>query len=126
VDELNKLLHCILSHHGQLEYGSPVTPVCVEAFLLAQADMTDARLAEIASAGFESLARDAGARWARDPFHFKNGIFVGDWPHEPNTLGNKNLTRGQAPLDMFGQSGQDKLPEPPSGITKVRREQHKE
>ena len=35
LDELNKLFHCILSHHGTLEFGSPVVPACAEALLLA-------------------------------------------------------------------------------------------
>lgn len=80
VDELHKLLHCILSHHGQLDFGSPVTPVCAEAFVLAQADMTDARLAEIASGGYEALKRDPQTRWLARQMKFPGGIFVGDWP----------------------------------------------
>ena len=80
IDELNKLLHCILSHHGSLEYGSPVTPACAEAFLLAQADMTDARLAEIASGGADALKQNPETRWLPRQMHFPGGIFVGDWP----------------------------------------------
>lgn len=78
-DEINKLLHCILSHHGLLEYGSPVTPACAEAFLLSQADLTDARLAEIATAGNDSLQKDPRTRWLKNQYHFKSGVFVGDW-----------------------------------------------
>jgi 3'-5' exoribonuclease len=81
-DEVHKLLHCILSHHGQLEYGSPVLPACAEAFILAQADMTDARLAEIASAGAEARARDPKSRWLRNHYHFKSGLFIGEWGAE--------------------------------------------
>lgn len=36
--------HCILSHHGQLEYGSPKKPATVEAYALAAADNLDAHL----------------------------------------------------------------------------------
>ena len=79
-DEINKLLHCILAHHGQLDYGSPVVPACAEAFLLAQADMTDARLAEIAELGHEALDRDSQSRWLPRSFHFGGGLFIGDWP----------------------------------------------
>jgi 3'-5' exoribonuclease len=39
---LNELKHCILAHHGKLEYGSPKTPSLIEAMLLHMADMTDA------------------------------------------------------------------------------------
>ena len=79
VDEIHKLLHCILAHHGSLEYGSPVTPACAEAFILAQADLTDARLADIAEAAREAFERDAEARWLPRRFHFPGGLFVGDW-----------------------------------------------
>lgn len=36
--------HMILSHHGNLEYGSPVKPLFPEAFLLHMADNLDAKL----------------------------------------------------------------------------------
>jgi len=38
----NLLLHCLLSHHGKLEYGSPITPRTIEAFILSHADTLDA------------------------------------------------------------------------------------
>jgi 3'-5' exoribonuclease len=79
-DELNKLLHCILAHHGTLEYGSPVPPSCVEAFLLSQADMTDARVADIVEAAREGLGNAPATRWLGRQFHFPGGVFVGDWP----------------------------------------------
>ena len=40
----NELLHCILAHHGELEYGSPKKPALVEALALSQADNLDAKL----------------------------------------------------------------------------------
>ena len=40
-DELHRLFHCILAHHGRLEFGSPVDPCCAEAFILSQADLSD-------------------------------------------------------------------------------------
>ncbi len=39
-----ELRHCILAHHGQLEYGSPKKPALMEALLLHAADDTDARV----------------------------------------------------------------------------------
>ncbi|MCE5228336.1 TraI domain-containing protein [bacterium] len=78
-DEINMLLHCILAHHGQLEFGSPTVPACAEAFLLSQADMTDARLAEIAETGAEALARDPQTRWLPRNNHFPGGVFIGGW-----------------------------------------------
>ena len=44
---LTELEHLILSHHGQLELGSPVVPKTIEAFLLAAVDDLDAKLHQI-------------------------------------------------------------------------------
>ena len=39
-----ELKHCILAHHGELEYGSPKKPALIEALALNFADNTDAKL----------------------------------------------------------------------------------
>lgn len=36
--------HCILSHHGELEYGSPKKPCIMEAVALSMADNMDAKM----------------------------------------------------------------------------------
>lgn len=41
---MSELQHCILAHHGQLEYGSPKKPALPEAMALNYADDTDAKL----------------------------------------------------------------------------------
>ena len=40
----NELRHCILAHHGELEYGSPKKPALVEAWALSFADNMDAKM----------------------------------------------------------------------------------
>ena len=40
----NELRHCILAHHGKLEFGSPKTPALIEALTLNYADDTDAKI----------------------------------------------------------------------------------
>lgn len=40
----NELKHCILAHHGELEYGSPKKPALLEAIALNFADNTDAHM----------------------------------------------------------------------------------
>ena len=40
----NELKHCILAHHGELEYGSPKKPALVEALALRFADNLDAKM----------------------------------------------------------------------------------
>lgn len=39
-----ELRHCILAHHGELEYGSPKKPALIEAMALNMADNLDAKL----------------------------------------------------------------------------------
>lgn len=39
----NELKHCIVAHHGELEYGSPKKPALAEALALYHADSTDAK-----------------------------------------------------------------------------------
>ena len=43
----NELKHCILAHHGELEYGSPKKPALAEALALNFADNADAKLETI-------------------------------------------------------------------------------
>ncbi|HEX9394027.1 MAG TPA: HD domain-containing protein, partial [Gemmatimonadales bacterium] len=50
------LQHLILAHHGRLEYGSPVTPLTLEAEVLHWADNASAKTASMADA-----LRDADA-----------------------------------------------------------------
>ena len=40
----SEVRHCILAHHGELEYGSPKKPALIEAAALNFADNTDAKL----------------------------------------------------------------------------------
>ena len=57
------LAHVILSHHGKLEWGSPVEPQTIEAVTVFQADYMDSRLAGCALA-----VKDLGlAEWTKSP-----------------------------------------------------------
>jgi 3'-5' exoribonuclease len=44
VKRKNELLHCILSHHGELEYGSPKKPQLAEAMAMHFSDNLDAKM----------------------------------------------------------------------------------
>lgn len=44
VKTAQELKHCILAHHGELEYGSPKKPALLEAMALNFADNTDAKM----------------------------------------------------------------------------------
>lgn len=52
-----ELKHCILAHHGELEYGSPKKPALAEALALSFADNTDAKMETIKEA-LSSAAED--------------------------------------------------------------------
>ena len=55
-----ELKHCILAHHGELEYGSPKKPALAEAVALNMADNTDAKM-EILKEIFKSAG--TGQEW---------------------------------------------------------------
>ena len=57
--KLEVLRHIILSHHGSLEYGAAVPPMCIEAHIVHHADGVDASVQQILEA-----SRKAGeAKW---------------------------------------------------------------
>ena len=58
VDLENQLQHCILAHHGELEYGSPKKPALAEAVDLNLADSLDAKMETLT----EIFAADKGKK----------------------------------------------------------------
>jgi len=59
----NLMKHCILSHHGEYEYGSPKKPMIIEAFLLSCCDNTDAKVKQYEEALEKSTTQWTG--WNR-------------------------------------------------------------
>lgn len=55
----SELLHCILAHHGELEFGSPKKPSIIEAVALSFADNTDAKLETMT----EELSKTTDTGW---------------------------------------------------------------
>lgn len=55
----SELKHCILAHHGELEFGSPKKPALIEAIALSFADNTDAKIETMA----ESLRTAQDTEW---------------------------------------------------------------
>lgn len=43
-ERLENLLHCVLAHHGRKEWGAPVEPQTVEAWLVHLADLAESRM----------------------------------------------------------------------------------
>lgn len=57
----NELKHCILAHHGELEYGSPKKPALIEAVALNFADNMDAKMETLKEA-FSKMP-DGNTEW---------------------------------------------------------------
>ena len=75
-----KLKHMILSHHGQLEHGSPVVPMTIEAILLHYIDNLDAQ----ARGALQTLDKDTGrfGRWTEYVKLLDRFLYRGDRPVE--------------------------------------------
>ncbi len=63
--------HMILSHHGKLEFGSPVAPMLIEAEALYLIDNMDARLTSLKQA----LDGVKAGQWTSRMFQFENRQF---------------------------------------------------
>ncbi|HXE75672.1 MAG TPA: HD domain-containing protein [Candidatus Xenobia bacterium] len=83
------VLHLLLSHHGRLEFGSPVTPKVREAVLLHYLDDLDSKMEAVRSS---LAAADAAARegdwteWNRAlerPLLRREQFLAGETPPEP-------------------------------------------
>lgn len=57
-----QIQHCILSHHGELQYGSPVVPKTLEAIVLHHIDNLDAQAAAYSRIAQET--RDKNQAWS--------------------------------------------------------------
>jgi 3'-5' exoribonuclease len=82
-EELRRqLLHIVLSHHGKLEYGSPVLPKTPEALLVHYLDDLDGKLEVMFRAIRENDAAAGEARWS--PFNraLERMIYTVRWPAE--------------------------------------------
>jgi len=72
---LDLLLHLVLSHHGEHEYGSPRLPVTVEALAVHHIDNLDAKIN-----AFEQMRRntpDPQATWSEFSKMFQRDLYIG-------------------------------------------------
>ena len=59
----SQIEHLIASHHGVREYGSPVEPKTIEAFIVASIDELDAKLNQVRKAIAEDPSDDEFTSW---------------------------------------------------------------
>lgn len=67
----NELKHCILAHHGELEFGSPKKPALIEALALSFADNTDAKMQIFIE---ELKNKDEGGNWMGYNRNFESNL----------------------------------------------------
>lgn len=82
-DMLLQLKHLVLSHHGRLEYGSPVKPQTPEAILLHQIDMIDSRMNMCWQVAQPVLHQESGQRWTEHHRALEGRLYLGDASQEP-------------------------------------------
>jgi len=70
--------HIILSHHGELEFGSPKTPKFVEAFLVFSLDYADSRLAIFR----EVVEKNKNVKWTDFNTYLDTNVYIKDQPAE--------------------------------------------
>jgi len=80
------LQHMVLSHHGEPEFGAAVRPQFIEAELLSELDMMDARIYEMAEAVY---ATDEGT--------FSNRV----WALDNRKLFNHGRMTGEQTVNLF-------------------------
>lgn len=79
--QLTELHHMILSHHGSLEFGSPVTPMTTEAEIVHRADEASAKATDM----MELLGDNdlfSGGREYTDRPHWRLGRRIWRRPHD--------------------------------------------
>lgn len=97
------LLHLIASHHGELQFGSPVTPKTPEALLLNFVDNLDAKM-EIYRQAYRSNEQIGDGMYAKS-FPLSSNLVesLPDWPAaSPNTPGSAAASSVAAALAAGG------------------------
>ncbi|MNB69360.1 3'-5' exoribonuclease YhaM [compost metagenome] len=91
---LDLIQHIIVSHHGKMEYGSPMTPKFLEAWIVNAADMIDAKSETILDANRKAAPGDI----------YTDKV----WSLENRQMFTQEYVRGLLGYDEFGTySGQD-------------------
>jgi len=75
------LMHMLLSHHGQKEYGAPTVPMTAEACALHYADNLDAHVQYFSQVVAEGSG--SGNRWSDYQRLFDRYIYLGDAGNSP-------------------------------------------
>ncbi|AEH50343.1 3'-5' exoribonuclease YhaM family protein [Pseudothermotoga thermarum] len=80
--KLMQLEHIILSHHGELEWGSPVVPKTAEAFVIHMVENMDAKLARFRSICQKEKKNGNTKLWSEFDKHLQRRIWLGGFDEE--------------------------------------------
>ena len=113
--------HMVLSHHGQMEFGSPKVPLFLEAVLLNQIDTLDARMAAMLASVRKD--RDSEGEWTGYNSALERQVLDKEFfLKERTTNGTEGVTNARPaaaarpkPATSLGSALQAALDEPPSG-----------
>jgi len=75
--KLMQLEHIILSHHGELEWGSPVLPKTAEAFVIHMIENMDAKLARFRAIGEKERKNGNERLWSEYDRHLQRRLWLG-------------------------------------------------
>lgn len=106
--QVDRLVHIILSHHGQYGFGSPVLPMTPEAVLLHHLDDIDAKVNSMA--GLRAKMHGNGWQWTDYQRHLERFLYL----RAPGA--------DEAPMDEvpdgggFGPEEQPPMPEEPPAM----------
>lgn len=68
---MEHIKHCVIAHHGRREWGSPVTPQTMEAWLIHLADMMSARIG-----GYQRLVESTEGEWTSRDLMFDGSLWL--------------------------------------------------
>ncbi len=72
--QVDQVMHLILSHHGQLEFGSPVLPMTPEAIVLSHLDDMDAKMNSIS--GLQKKMAGSDWQWSAYQRHLDRYLYL--------------------------------------------------
>jgi 3'-5' exoribonuclease len=91
------ITHLVLSHHGNLELGSPKVPMTLEALLVHSIDLMDARV----NSWLEFMSKDPNETWTELSKLYGRHLWKGTIP----TIRNKGPVEGRRRRDEEKRRG---------------------
>jgi 3'-5' exoribonuclease len=112
-DQVDQLMHIILSHHGQFAFGSPVLPMTPEAILLHHLDDMDAKMNYME--GLRGKMTGSGWQWTDYQRPLERYLYL-----RANGIEGPEAT-GEEPMGTPGGPQEARLPPLPKWLPSVSR-----